>query len=470
MLPERVRLPTLVNGAMVDPAPAKPETYNISDKVYEEVMTALMIHKKERGGGLKARVKDFMSLYRFNVIKRTRVDYTFENATPELARNATISWWRGRKQTVIKDPRLSNSANIRLPENLSVILLMAHTKDPAFISLLRHYKDGATAEETGKQRKCGPRNGKKRKASVALSADSDSGEDDSANAGGTAQQDGRENGDGHGAGGADREEHEGDGDARAQGQVLAGGGHGAAADRGGGFGGSAGRRGSGSAGYGSGGSAGHRGGRALAGNDGCGAAGQGGGVGGSDGRGGGGRGGDALAGAAQGAAGAGRGRGSAVAGRGIGARGRGGGVRGRGGAGIVEVAGARAAAEAAAAAAAARALANAEGLVAPMVAPSVYMDGSLVGSGSICPNLDEYHGAILPSDVVSVFLGQLAPTALSLVYPFSFDSQYCLEPTGAGPSHTTLEQCANMRSVWSIKSIGYVRLTRQWCALLCPAL
>jgi len=110
---------------------------------------------------------------------------------------------------------------------------------------------------------------------------------------------------------------------------------------------------------------------------------------------------------------------------------------------------------AAAASSAGRATEAAHDLVAPLVASSIFMDGTLVGTAMICPNLDEYHGTTLPSDVVSVFLRGLSPGASSLVYPFSMHARYCLEPTGAGPVDTTLAQCCNMtRSVWSVESIG----------------
>lgn len=84
----------------------------------------------------------------------------------------------------------------------------------------------------------------------------------------------------------------------------------------------------------------------------------------------------------------------------------------------------------------------------------------MVGAAMICPHMDEFHGSVLTSDVVSVFLGQLAPGASNVVYPLSMHPQYCLEPGGAGPVRSTLAQCGNMtRSVWSLACIGYVWLT-----------
>lgn len=82
-----------------------------------------------------------------------------------------------------------------------------------------------------------------------------------------------------------------------------------------------------------------------------------------------------------------------------------------------------------------------------------------MGTGLVCPGMDEYHGSVLSPDVVSVFLQQVVPAATSSVYPFSTHTKYCLEPTGAGPVRSTLAQCQNMRSVWSLQSIGYEQST-----------
>jgi len=407
MLPERLRLPVSVNGVMKDPPVAKAETYEIPDEVSKEVIDTLMGHTKERGGGLGARVLEFITLYRLNVTTRTKVRYTFENATPDIARNATIKWKQGKTSKTVTDVRLTNSAGFRVPDNLGIILLMIFFQDPAFVAILRHHKGGEMVEEgqagTNKTKRG---KGKKRKADKDLSP------------GVQLSEDGRAGGDGgcgDGADGRDKQLQKAAGGSAAGDSAYGRADGGSAAFSG---------RGSGAAGRGGAGAAAGRG----------------------------------CAGAA-----AGRGRGVTAAGRGGGraapSRGRQGGYRGSEDDGVnasLPPADADAAA-AAARAASVLALADAEQAVAHLVASSVHVNGNQVGTGSICPNLVEFHGNILPSDVVSVFLEELAPGASTLSYPFAMHPSFCLEPGGAGPGPTTLGQCTGMmRSVWSVASIGYV--------------
>lgn len=77
----------------------------------------------------------------------------------------------------------------------------------------------------------------------------------------------------------------------------------------------------------------------------------------------------------------------------------------------------------------------------------------------VCPGMEEYHSSVLRPDVVSVFLQEALPAATSSVHPLSTHTEYCFEPTGAGPVRLTLAKGQDMRSVWSLQSIGYVQST-----------
>lgn len=416
-LPPRLQLPSLVDGVTVDPPAATAREYVIPATIVKQVTDALTKHNTMRAGALGARLFEFMSLYLFNVAKRTGIRYTFENATPDVARGATVVWQKGKRGAKITEaePRFANNADFKVPRCLAVVLLMVHLNDTAFMSLLRHFQGGAVIGDAAPSQA-----GKKRKAGKALTSAGVASGGAGADANGVGREDlrdgvnvGADSG-GRGSGGT-RDNSGGDG-----------------ATEGGGVGDM---------------STGHwdtsvaaRGERGGA----------------SDGRGGGGL-----------AAGGGGGEAATThRGGGLGPSGRGGGAsagprsrgRGRGGWGAARKEGARGganAASAAAAAAAARSIEEAERKVASFVASAVYMDGALVGTGSICPGLADYHGAAMGSDVVSVFLGQLAPGASCLQYPFALDPEYCLEPRGAGPGPTTLAHCANMtRSVWTVASIG----------------
>lgn len=463
-LPPRLQLPSLVDGVTVDPPAATAREYIIPATIVKQVTDALTKHNTTRAGALGARLFEFMSLYLFNVAKRTGIRYTFENATPDVARGATVVWQKGKRGAKITEaePRFANNADFKVPRCLAVVLLMVHLNDTAFMSLLRHFQGGAVIgdaapSQVGKKRKAGKALTSAGVASGGAGADANGvGREDlrdgvnvGADSGGRESGGTRDNSGGDGAtegGGvgdmstgdrdtsvAARGERGGASDGRGGGGLAAGGGGGeaGAAVGGGGVDVSAGDRVAGVAA------------RAERGGS-------------SDGRGGGGL---AAGGGGGEAATTHRGGGLGPSGREGGAsagpRGRG---RGRGGWGAAHKEGARGganAASAAAAAAAARSIEEAERKVAFFVASAVYMDGALVGTGSICPGLADYHGAAMRSDVVSVFLGQLAPGASCLQYPFALDPEYCLEPRGAGPGPTTLAHCANMtRSVWTVASIG----------------
>jgi len=515
VLPERLRLSVLIDGKMQPPPPPIGNTkapYVIPSALVKKVKSDLMAHNAERAGGFGARLTEFVPLYRHNVITRTGVKYTFENVTPDLVRGVNIKWYNNKKEVSVTDPRLANTALFRIPNVFAVVLLMLYVEDPAFMTILRHYKGGALIEDTettskkNKKRKVGriPHGGR----AGAHGADG-GGAGANVGDGGDTEADDQEGGGQDG----DGDPHQGlQGEGAVAGQIADPDANGRGVDAAPDFGASAGAGASlgGGAGAGHGGAfrgrgstaADHGGERvrasrmeAAVGSDGDGAdTGRGDRLlpGGTDGaaagrgscgaaarRGGGrtsGRGGEASTwhggrapiGHRGGAA---AGRGGERAASGPWGRGRGRTSTVRGGAGAVRGAGdaamVAAADSAAAAAAAAGALAAAEDMVAPLVATSVRMDGTLVGTGSICPNLDEYHGASLRSDVVSVFLEQLAPGASSLEYPFALHPEYCLEPTGVGPVRTTLAQCGNMaRSVWSLASIGYVQSPLSWRALL----
>lgn len=475
-LPERIHITPEATGRSPGAAADDRAPYHITDTVVKDVMDALTVQKKERGGGIKERLVELVALYRFNVIKRTRVQYTFEKCTPEVARGATIIWWKGKKKYAVKDPRFCNSASVRVLPILSIFMLMIHLKDPAFMAILRHYKGGALADESAAAGKSvqSPINtgtkavggkGQKRKAKRALSdGDTDDSGAPEADAG-DATQDTRQ---GRGAA-ASSGSGAGTADAGSNGASAGGGGGGVAAGSGGG---------DAAAGSGAG--------RATTDSGSDKAAARGGG-------------GEVRAGGGQGDAGAGNAGGGATADEGgpaaleadkgglrtsltgvaaQPASGSSGAVRGDGvlatqkdgsGLGAAVPAGGQGLARAghapggadggAAAISPAAALQAAEDLAAPLVAASVHVDGALVGTGLVCPGMDEYHGSVLSPDVVSVFLQQVLPAATSSVYPFSTHTKYCLEPTGSGPVRSTLAQCLNMRSVWSLQSIGYVQST-----------
>ena len=144
VLTERVRLsPVDASGSHVDPPAADEKTYTIPDAVVKEVMGVLMMH--DRGASVKDRLVEFFTIYRYNEHMMTGVKYTFENSTPEVARDATVYWWKGKKRKDATDPRLSNAAGIRVDRMSGILLLMVHLEDPAFLSLLRNYKGGALA-------------------------------------------------------------------------------------------------------------------------------------------------------------------------------------------------------------------------------------------------------------------------------------------------------------------------------------
>lgn len=197
---------------------------------------ALMVHKAERGSGVKKRLSELMTLYRYNVKSRTNVNYTLENIIPEVARNATITWCKSRrskKDETAFNPRITNSATLRVRPNFSIILLMIHFNDPAFVSLLQHKKTGAlspeappTASAVGTPSRRGK--GNKRKASRSPSADDFT--DDGLYSALEGADDCQDDDDGRGGGGESAERS--DGEERALALAAGGSGAGAAgADR-----------------------------------------------------------------------------------------------------------------------------------------------------------------------------------------------------------------------------------------------
>eukprot|EP00170_Pyropia_yezoensis_P005419 contig_22015_g5433 len=150
---QRVQITSEATGRLTEPVADDRAPYHITDRVVKDVTDALAVQRKERGGDNKERLVELVALYRFNVIKRTRVQYTFEKCTPEVARGATIIWWKGKKKYEVKDPRFCNSASVRVIPILSIFLLMIHLRDPAFMAILRHYKGGALADESAAARK-----------------------------------------------------------------------------------------------------------------------------------------------------------------------------------------------------------------------------------------------------------------------------------------------------------------------------
>lgn len=484
-LPERVQITSEATGRLTEPVADDRAPYHITDRVVKDVTDALAVQRKERGGDNKERLVELVALYRFNVIKRTRVQYTFEKCTPEVARGATIIWWKGKKKYEVKDPRFCNSASVRVIPILSIFLLMIHLRDPAFMAILRHYKGGALADESAAARKSvqSPTNtgtkavGGKRKKRKAKRALSDGDTDDSGAPDTDADDATQDTLQGRGAA-ASSGSGAGTADAGSNGTAAGSGGGDAAAGSGGGAAAARDEGGDAAAWSGAGRTATDSGGDNAAAR----------------------RGGGVLpAGGRQGDAGAGNAGGGATAGEGGStapdadeggprtslagvatqrASGGSGAVRGDGvlatqhdgsGLGAATPAGGQGLARAghtpggaaggAAATSPAAALQAAEELAAPLVAASVHVDGALVGTGLVCPGMDEYHGSVLSPDVVSVFLQQVVPAATSSVYPFSTHTKYCLEPTGAGPVRSTLAQCQNMRSVWSLQSIGYEQST-----------
>lgn len=154
-LPERVKLPVSVNGVFKDLPEAKAKLYKISDEVVQHMTGALKAPNVKRGSGMKKRFSEFMTLYSYNVKNRTSVISTFENITPEVARNATITWPRSKqsqKDETTFDPRITNSVTLRVAPNFSIILLMVQLKDPAFLSLLRHFKRPGARSASDRQR------------------------------------------------------------------------------------------------------------------------------------------------------------------------------------------------------------------------------------------------------------------------------------------------------------------------------
>jgi len=461
-MPARVHLPSLdANGTTTVPPSAQPRTYQIPDKIVQVVTEALMTHKKTRGGSMKDRLMEFSAIYRYNVNKRTTIKYTFENTTPEVARDATICWWKGNKQIKAVNPRFSNTASARIDPILSIILLMVYLEDPAFLAVLHHYKGGAIVEETTTTRKGtptaasqaksrkrqhaeNPSRGEEPSHADAAADDADGSHDkDSASmavedaplpgpihvdVGGQCSRRGGTStpgGETHGASNPSRR----DGHAGAASQCEVGGSSAAAGLTVGGRGGAANRGAAGVAVHRAVGSALDSSSRAYNSRPPLGD-----------------RGGTAKRlGAAVPASS--RGRDRSNSGRSDGHH-----------------AAYDAATDNDHRATAAAALAAECELVAPLVASSVHMSGALVGTGSICPEMEEYHGSILSPDVVSVFLEQISPGARSMTYPFALHAQYCLEPNGVGPLPTTLAQCGSMsRSVWSIESIGYVLFPYPCC-------
>jgi len=158
-----------------------------------------MAHKRERGASTKLRWAELFSLYRYSVTKRTGVTYTLESTTPDVARDATICWWKGTKHIRVTDPRLCNSSATRVRPILSIVLLMLCFEDPAFLAILRDFKGGAVVEETVTARSVTPATGnarkaQKRKASKSLSdrGETDEGDDADDDGGGRLGDDDQE--------------------------------------------------------------------------------------------------------------------------------------------------------------------------------------------------------------------------------------------------------------------------------------
>lgn len=122
-LPERVHITSEATGRSPEAVADDRAPYHITDTVVKEFLDALTVQMKKRGGGFEERLVALVALYRFNVIKRTRVQYTLEKSLPEVARGATMICWKGKKKHEMNDPRFCNSASVRVNPFLSIFML-----------------------------------------------------------------------------------------------------------------------------------------------------------------------------------------------------------------------------------------------------------------------------------------------------------------------------------------------------------